>query len=315
MKHPPPIPALLLAFVLLLAACTKDDYAQCPGEVKIFFSLLSSESNPLEVDQMHLYIFNNCGTYLREYRDNAISRFDAQYFLDCPNLAPGSYRFVAWAGKENGCYATTPAPFIPGKTTYKEALLLLKHAGGVVESPMHHLFHSELQVAVTNQKDQRFTMPLTQLTNTIRVRIEGLPLENNTYILRIADNNCAYTFDRSFALHEGHPSGETITYTTHCTQDDSGHLNATLRVMRLMGSRRIPQLAIVNQADGKLLFPLDDQSGDLIEMILEAYTPNFDTTHTYDIVLRFFEDDSTGLKVTVSINGWDVQSEENELID
>jgi len=305
----------LLVFTLLITSCIKEDMSDCPGDVRVYFSLLSSESRPADVDRMHLYVFGADGLFYGEYRDNHIGSFTSQYYIDCPGLLPGSYRLVAWAGRDDNHYTTTPVSFAQGKTTYEDALLNLKHTGGLVTTPPHHIFHSELPVVVTFEKEQRFTMPLAQLTNTINVRTEGLPSDDNAYLFNIADNNCAYSFDRSFASHAGHLPDEPITYTIPCTKDDSKQLGATLRVMRLAHNRRTPQLQIYNKTQGTLLFPMDDQSGDLIGLILKAYTPNFETTHTYDIVLHFTGDDSTGFKVDVTVNGWKVKEQGGELVE
>ena len=305
----------LIAFTLLICSCTKEDNTQCPGDVRVYFSLLSAQSNPADVDRMHLYVFDANGLFLRDYRDPHIASFNSEYYIECAGLLPGSYRFVAWAGRDDSHYTTTPSAFAQGRTTYQEALLFLKHTGGLVSTHPHHIFHSEKLAVVTQEREQRINMPLAQLTNTINVRTEGFPSDDNAYLFNIVDNNCAYNFDRSFALHDGHLSDETFSYTTPCTKDDSKQLSATLRVLRLSGSRRIPQLQLYNKTQGKLLFPADEKAGDLIEMILKAYNPNFDTTHKYDIVLRFSEDDTTGLKVQVFINGWEVKEQGGDLID
>ena len=314
MHHRIKITTLILC-LLLVASCIKEDMIDCPGDVRVYFSLISSQSNPAEVDRMHLYVFDDKGLFKGEYRDNRVSSFNAQYYIDCSTLMPGNYRFVAWAGKDDNHYGTSPAPFEKEKTTYNEALLALKHSGGLVTAPPHHIFHSERTAAVTREKVQRISMPLAQLTNTVNVRTEGLPSDDNAYLLNIADNNCAYSFDRSFASHASHSADETFTYTTSCTKDDAKQLKASLRVLRLSENRRIPKIEIYNKTQGKRLYPVDDQSGDLIGLILKAYSPNFETSHTYDILLRFTGDDATGFKVKVIINGWEINEEGGELID
>ena len=306
---------VLFLGALLIASCIKEDLSQCSGDIRVYFSLVSPQSNPSDVDQMHLYVFDDKGLFKGEYRDNRVTPFGSGYYINCSDLPHGNYRFIAWAGKDDNHYGTTPAAFAQGKTTYNEALLVLKHSGGLVTAPPHHIFHSELSAVVTRDKVQRFNMPLAQLTNTINIYTEGLPADDNAYLFNIADDNCAYSFDRSFASHTGHPSGETFTYTVPCAKEDSQQLNASLRVLRLAQNRRIPQLEIYNKTQGKRLYPVGDQSGDLIGLILRAYSPNFETTHTYDIILHFTGDDATGFKVDVTVNGWKVKEQGGELID
>ena len=308
--------AVTFVCALLVFSCTKEDFSKCPKDLRVYFSLTNPQSNPEDVDRMHLYVFNDRGYFQDEYRDDRITHFSPDYYMTCSNLLSGKYRFIAWAGKDENHYATTPASFVKDKTTFEEALLTLKHPGGLVSTPQHTLFHSDLPVTVVNEKGQRFYMPLSQITNTIHISTVGLPTDDNAYLFYIVDNNCTYSFDNSFASHLAHSVNETFTYTTSCTKAENRQLNASLQVMRLAANRRVPRLEIYNKTAGKALYPVGDQSGDLIGLILRANPQNnFETTHTYDIILHFSGDESTGFKVSITINGWEVKEQDNELND
>ena len=311
----------MLVCTQLLSACLKEDMSNCPEQIRVYFTFtdihtLTGEGYPIDpddVDQMHLYVFSDKGYYLREYRNDRIVKFSNKYYIDCSDLLPGKYRFIAWGGKDENCYSTTPAPFVKNKTNFDEALLILKRAGGNVATP-HHLFHSDLPATVTYAKVQRFYMPLLQLTNTINIRTLGLPDDADNYRFNITDNNDAYTFDGSFATSVSDP---TFTYTTPCTKDKAGQLNATLRVLRLAENRHKPQLQIYNETADTLLFPTGSYSNDLIGLIQDAYAENdFDTTHIYDIVIVFGNgDNSTGFTFTIFINGWQVREQDGDLTE
>jgi hypothetical protein len=168
--------ALLLACTLLLFSCYKEDGANCPKFLRVYFTFSNKELNPANVDRMHLYVFDDKGYFVNDYRDDNIKGFSTDYYIECTGLNPGKYRFIAWGGKDERDYSVTPALFVKGKTTFDEALLMLEHSGNTVSSLPHHIFHAELQTAVvTSQKIQRFYMPLTQLSNTINIRTVGLP--------------------------------------------------------------------------------------------------------------------------------------------
>ena len=310
--------AILFAGALLQPSCLKEDTSNCPEQIRVYFDITSRATgdaiNPEDIDRMNLYIFCSKGYYLGEYQDDNITDFNADYFIDCSDLLPGKYRFIAWAGKDEQYYTATPAPFVKGKTKFEEALLELKHSNGIVAAGLHHLFHSELPATVTREKVQRFDMPLIQHTNTINIYTEGLPASANAYTFEIADNNCKYHFDRSFVACEH--SG--FKYVADCTKDNMHQLFSTLNVMRLADDRHTPQLQIYNKTAGTLLYPVGGQSGDLIELIRNANPDNdFELTHIYNIVFRFTdgggEDSPTRFTVTIYINGWQVRDQNDEL--
>ena len=313
--------AILIVNTLLLSSCLKEDMSNCPEQIRVYFDINTldgaDEINPNDVDRMNLYVFCNKGYYLGEYRDDHITDFDPDnYYIDCSDLLPGKYRFIAWAGKDENFFNTTPEPFVKGKTKFEKALLALKHSNGMVTDKVHHLFHSELPATVTNEKVQRFDMPLIQQTNTINIRTVGLLTDDCTYSFNITDNNNIYNFDSSFATDI---TDATFTYTAPFTKDGMHQLHSTLNVMRLAANRQTPQLQIYNETTGTTLYPFGNYSGDLIGLIKSAYPKNdFEKTHTYDIVLVFGNgngDGDTNFTMTILINGWQVREQNNDLVE
>jgi len=303
-----------LIFNMLLSSCIKDDLSNCPEQIRVYFSITTPEGadkiNPDDVDRMNLYVFNHKGYYLGKYRDEHITDFDADnYYMDCSDLLPGKYRFIAWAGKDERCYNTAPEPFVAGKTKFEEALLILEHSNDLVTEKVHHLFHSILPATVTKEKVQRFDMPLIQITNTINISTVGYPIDANDYTFEIVDNNCKYLFDRSFVTCPN----TTFKYAADCVKDELFQLHSSLNVMRLAADRNTPQLQIYNETSGTLLYPFGSHSSDLIELIMNAYPENdFDHTHTYNITLVFGEPkpSDTHIQLTIYINGWQVRNQD-----
>ena len=315
------ISATCSCMLLLLSSCIKEDMSNCPEEIRIYFQIPTPEGgteiNPLDVDMMHLYVFDKKGYYLGEYHDEYIPDFkEDEYFIDCSDLLPAQYRFIAWAGKDERFYATEPGLFVKGKTLFEDALLMLQHPNNIVSEEIHHLFYSDLSATVTVEKVQRFDMPLLQQTNTIRIHTVGFPADVDVYTFNIADNNCSYLFDHSFAdLSRAGVSNSEFTYTAPCEKDAGSQIRSKLNVMRLSGERHTPQLQIFNQTTGKLLYPADNNSGDLIELIKSFYPENnFDAVHIYDIVLTCVDpDEPTAFTVTILINGWVVSDQEDNI--
>ncbi|MDR2887903.1 MAG: FimB/Mfa2 family fimbrial subunit [Bacteroidales bacterium] len=298
--------AAAFTLMLLLASCLKEDLADCPEQIRIYFApetRAGDESNTAGIDRLHLYVFCEQGYFQAEYRDDNITAFGSDYYIDCSNLLPGKYRFVAWGGKDDGSYSVTPAPFVKGETTFDEAVLTLRRTGNTAAAVQRHLFHAGLTATVTYDRTQRFDMPLTQLSNTVSIRTAGLPAGDNSYTLRITDSNGSYKFDRSPA------SGDAFTYAAPCTRDAASQLSASLNVLQLSADRPVPRLEIYNETAGSLLYPAGNQTGNLVELIQGAYPQNdFNTVHTYDIVITFTP------AVTVSVNGWVVYSQDSELL-
>ena len=303
---------ILFVCTLLLFSCLREDVSHCPEQIRVYFTFPSYTINSADVDRMHLYVFDHKGYYLGEYRDDYIPHFNADYYMECSDLLPGRYRFITWGGKDEKDYSTTPSSFVVGKTTFDEARLIFEHPENVVSTPLHHLFHADLLATVTSAKVQRFDMPLKQLSNTINIHTVGLPFDTNAYTFNITDNCCIYTFDCS-AIPYVHP---TVTYTAPCIKDGANQLHASLNILQLAADRHTPQLEIYNQTANTVLYPVGAQSGDLIDLILSAYRfHDFETTHTYDIVLTFTGDESTGFAVAITVNGWQVHNQNEELVE
>ena len=315
--------ATLLVCTIFLFSCLKEDMSNCPEQIRVYFTFTNKHTlvgegypiDPDDINQKRLYVFSHTGYYLGEYHDAHIANFNEEYYIDCSDLLPGKYRFVAWGGQDESCYSTAlghsenPAPFIKSTTGFDEALLMLKHSGNDVTTPVHQLFHSSLPVTVTNTKIQRFDMPVMQITNTVNIRTAGLPAGPDAYRFQIIDNNDAYTFDGLFATGVSDP---TFSYTTPCTKDGTGQLSATLNVMRLAANRHKPQLQIYNETAGKPLYHTED----LIGLIQKADPNNdFDTTHIYNIDIIFDEGNDTNFTFTILINGWAVREQGGDLTE
>ena len=300
----------LIVGAFMLSSCIKENMSDCPEEIRIYFDVATRPDIQIkEIDKMNLYVFSDKGDYLGEYSDDNIRVFDAGYHINCSDLVPGNYHFVAWAGKHERDYSVMPEPFIKGKTRLYEALLILKHSDGIVINNIHHLFHAKMSATVTRKKEQAFFMPLVQHSNTINIYTEGFPVNDYSYIFEITDRNGEYKFDRSFAK-----THTDLTYLSDCQKDENNQLFSTLNVMRLSEDRNTPRLRIYNKTTGATLYPVGMQSGNLIELIKSAYPNNdFETTHNYDILFCFNGETETDMSVTIFINGWMVREQEGNL--
>jgi hypothetical protein len=304
------VSATACCILLLLTSCLKEDMSSCPEQIRVYFNINTPEGGDeidlASVDKMNLYVFNQKGYYLGEYRDDKIIGFTPEeYYIDCSDLLPGKYHFIAWGGKDERFYGTDPVPFVRNITRFEDALLMLRHQNTVSET-LHHLFFSELPATVTNVKVQEFHMPLSQMTNTVIIDIVGLSANKGDYIFNIVDSNCEYTFEGEFA-------SQKVPFTYTAPFDRAHH--ATLNVMRLSADRRTPTLHIINKTTGEKL-NLGNYSDNLIDLILSAdKNNNFDAKHTYHIRLFLDGGDPTNANLTIEINGWVVRNQDNSLVN
>jgi len=305
----------------MFSACLKESFYDCPESIRVYFNFdnRSGEDQSKHIDRMNLYVFDRYGFFLYEYRDDAVE-FSSDYYIDCSNLYPGSFRFIAWAGKDEDSYATQPGTFVRYKTTYKEAFLMLNQMDDLITDVIHPLFYSAIPATVTKTREQYFEMPLEIMTNTINIHTIGLPDDNNEYAFEIGDINSSYMFDGSLNLSNDLKTSESFKYVSPCDKDEKSQLYSTINILRLSINRYSPQLQIYDQTTGRSLYPANEgQTSNLIDLIRRANPNNdFEKTHTYDIVLNFGETDPTnpddnGLIIT--INGWEIREQDNNLYD
>lgn len=288
--------ALMTALTALLltgtGSCIKDDLSGCPDDrvrVQIMLDIETTRGTTAEnyqIDAVQLYVFDAQGAFVTTTTGGAYTP-DEDYFL-YPEIEPGDYRFVVWTNVGDH-YKTSGA-----SASLSELQLYLDHAADAcVRTDIPDLHHGILNDAeVVKNRINHFTIVLSPNTNRINVRVEGLPATADDYGFTITDDNGRYNFDNSFGLCAVLQYIRTSNFAT-------GQLGTSIKVLRLTDDRT-PAFAFVNDTTGEMLF-----ADNLIDMIRRAYavagiTVDFDTTHTFDIVLKF----DTQMRVTVSVNGW-----------
>lgn len=279
---------LLLLLSPLLTCCIKEDLSDCPTGLKVYFTYEPATYarrgiNESEVEKIDLFVFDSGGILRGVYTDEHPT-LSPDYFMGITSLPSGDYTFIAWCGVPT-YYKFGPHEMVPGQTRLTDALLYLDYENEVLNG-VQPIFHAHLPGYVSHEREQSFFLPLVQAYNTVNLSTEGLPQNDDTYRMRIYDNNGTYNFDYTFA-----DCGDLI-YTASCDKDVSGQLSATLNILKL-ASERSPILEITNVTQGTTLYRVD-----LVSLINEISTADYDTIHVYDIHLKF------GLDISVSINGW-----------
>lgn len=278
----------IFLLVLLFTSCIKEDLSDCPTGMKLYFTYepatyARTGINESEVERIDLFVFDAEGVLQAVYTDESPT-LSPEYYMRVDDLPSGDYTFVVWCGVPT-YYKIGPQEMRIGQTRLNEAMLYLDYEDEVLNG-VQPIFHAHVSEHVGNKRDQIISLPLVQVYNTVNLTTEGLSPNDDTYRMRIYDNNGTYKFDYTFA-----ECGDLI-YTAQCDKDSSGQLSASLNVLKLADGRD-PIFEITNVTRGTTLY-----RANLVTLINEITTTDYDTVHVYDIHLKF------GLDVSVSINGW-----------
>lgn len=305
MKRIISITTCLAIVILAMTSCFSDDLSDCPPEdkaVRVYFEIdaQTGAGDAEEIDRMSLFVFDAQERLVTVLKDDDVTLSGNYYMTLSPGV--GEYTFVAWANL-TGSYACTP--YKEGTTQLEEleAYLVADADNAVRQTPGLLYFARTDKVQVTATEDQYVTMLLNKNNNTVHVRTEGLPAGDHQYNLAISARNGSYKFDNSFASDT-----EEIHYITECTRDGASQLSGSLTIMRLARDRRFPVLKLEDTTTGETLY-----SGNLIDLILrleELSEPiDIEKSNVYNILLRFDAD----LNVSVSVNGWNIVTDEAEI--
>lgn len=306
MKRTLYIPYILAALLVTsLSSCFENDFVACPAQdtgLRVYFTY-HTQGEASEIDRISLFVFDEQGVLIALHQERDVV-MAAGYYISLP-LDEGKYRVVAWANLRD-CYGYNDCTV--GQTCFSDLELFIEKAedNTVRKAPHTLFFGSQAEVAVTQETNQYFTIPLQRNTNTIHIETSGLPPTDTEYELTISDYNGQYTFDNSFASNT-----EAIHYISDCTQNEQAQLCGSLTVLRLAAERNYPVLRIRKKTPGRseeLLY-----QAKLVELILKLQEKDpsitFENTHQYYFHLKF----DTDLNVTVGINGWEIMEDETEI--
>ncbi|MEG1635220.1 MAG: FimB/Mfa2 family fimbrial subunit [Rikenellaceae bacterium] len=308
---------ILLALCCTLFSCVKEDLSLCPDfNVGLTFSytlnVADEDKFADEVKVIGLYIFDSNGKYVGFQSENNIT-FSKEYQMPV-SLAPGIYDFVVWANYDpkfyEVCSVKDHLPLEVGKSTFAEAMLLLKNTEGVVGAELPDLFHGIVTRAEIKESGvQRQKIMLIKNTNVCNVK-----LQNTESILRFitkapaAELQMEITGDNGFMSFDNSllPQMPQIIYKPYKTV---GGAEFDFEVMRLRMERKM-MLRVIHPTTGTVVLEKD-----LIQLILKSgevkSNEDFDRIDNYDIVIAFGENVATD--ATITINGWVVEQPESDL--
>ncbi len=299
-----------LLFLFTAYSCVKEDQSDyCEDVVSNSFRVYydysqTSRSGSYETAELlHLYVFDEQG-YLLDipYEDVSPRVGETDYYTEL-DLEPGEYHFVVW-GNLTGCYYVTPSEPVPGVTHYDDIMVHLERdENNSVTSDPHNLYFGDfLGKTVTGQEEERVDIEIVRNTYRINVFIDDpdnvIP-EDTELTLVITDKNGSFRFDNTVLDDEDLAE---LSYSMTFESGQTYKFETSLSLVRLEYERST-MFRLYNSLTGELVY-----EDDLIDMIQNAEI-DLVGEFEFDILLQI-----RGGKVYITINGWEVTLDDNQVI-
>ena len=206
--------ALLCILSFLMTSCDSffEDEGDCEVThiIKFVYDMNLKWANafPSEVNSVNLYIFDNEGLFVKEYRESGdqLSNPDFAIQLDLP---VGSYKFLAWCGLDNPMATEesfTVTPPIVGQTSLQDVICSLNTQSSSIyggddngnvysNKRLYFLYYGFLEETLVDNHDgstYEYTILLTKDTNHIRIilqELNGDDLNPDDYAVTIESAN------------------------------------------------------------------------------------------------------------------------------
>ena len=298
---------LILAFLILIPGCIKEDLSDCGITVHFTYTRnLSYEDKFTEnIDQVSLFLFDGNGVFLEEYTRQAKDLNDQSMDI---SLLLGDYQLVAW-GNLNENYEIIPS-FIKGETKIEDAILTLNRIQDTVKDFPTPLFYAGVAKAkIESPYPGRKTveMDFMKNTNAVHIRAKGLPIDfenpedsNEIYEFKIVSTNGNYTFYNTVL-------GNPLTYipTNSVDVENKIYLSDFVILRELNDKSTDSRLVITRKKNGQpeeVLFNIDLE--DELIKYSKRQGRDGDLDREDDFILEIDFNETHGA-VTITINGWE----------
>ena len=286
--------SIISCMLIAMSSCIKEDWSDCPdGEIVqmkfTYNGALDLEANAPAIKTVTTFVFDENDQFVT-YKTWPVNGniLDNQFDLRLPE---GKYNLVSWVNLDDPYYVT------PDIEQLKYAIPADKIAGDIP-----FLFFGEQEIEVVKNEENTVLVPLEEITNEIRITINGMSLAADPYLFVIKDNNGAYTFDGDFA------DCEEFSYQTTATTNPATHtIKGSMTVLKLTNDSH-PYFSLIDK-DGEII-PLKDQNGDwvdeidLVALVLSQF-PDYDFSRRRVHDIEFFFD--VNMNLTLKIVDWNEQ--------
>jgi hypothetical protein len=319
------------AAALLLSAvswsCVREDFSDCPpippvpSDQTLWLEFVPGAMDmtipPGDMKLAVVYMFDSAGGLFQAL---AIENpaFNTPYDTGV-DLGSDTYDIVAWINPTEPYSVNLPWPRFTRSDQSGGILSLILPEDGIIDETLPMLMHGSLDDVPEPTTDTPLEVTLISNVYDLNITAQGVPLNGDTYMLQIRDNNGSYDFagnylDSPDILYQVTVTASPIPGNPAAT----GDLVFDMRTLR-MGLGRNPELTLVNLTTGQQIYPLDMGHADLVDMI-DTTVPDADFTSdfTYDIVFDCsdsFEEGRVTVEPTVTIEGWKVKKDDYDIIE
>ena len=290
-------------------------------------NLIGHDAFSTSVEKVHLFIYdNNTGKLVMDKTEDASNLLsgldlglngDSEKSYMKVNLAPGSYRLVAWCGldesdQNNAFYLSNT------KAGYSECNVKLKDNNQPVNLEKYeHLYHGSVasaQVPTAPHSTVVIPVELTKNTNDISVWVQHTTstFDDGDYTVVYTDANGTMNFDNNALTNDNileyHPH-TTSTLTSDSEYNGSivksGALIAHISTARLMAHRSEDAKLEVRDKEGKVIYSLP-----FIKYLtqMQTFTSDhqyyLDCEDTYNCTFYLTGDAGNWLPMQIIINNW-----------
>lgn len=351
---------LAAVFFLALSGCVKEDLSDCPEpeqgivlRYRYDLNMDYADKFAERVENLQAFIFDGEGIL----RDTLVPPVGAGTITPGwerkVNLPAGDYSIVTWAGSDNfydhyyhassnGDASGYRPGVILGRTRLEDMKMFLKYEPASdfpddktpCDADLKDLYHGMVQhVTVPAEGFTAITTPLVKNTNTIRIRIDGLPklrsgANEGDFELSVTGCNSHYKYDNTIG-----DEASSLRYIPSRSRIENGSLHADIRTLRLMRPESDPlgnasMLLDIRYKPGRLdickdvnlvdlilsgKIPARDAQGNLLtdsEGKQEYVSPTLeylDRQDLFEIVYEIEENPADGSPVfTVYVNDWKI---------
>ena len=308
--------------VVALSSCESiyEDLAPCPHGVSLRFvydyNMEYANAFPKKVDCLTLLIYDHEGGYVGTRIVTGPELQDEAYRMQL-DLAPGTYRFVAYGGMACDRSSFVFAQPAPDKGVRQEETGVVLDADLTlpVREKLHDLYRGNLTLE-TADLYREGTVEMMKNTNNIRVvlqQMNGSPVNDGDFEFEITDDNVRFAWDNDLI------SNGTVTYVPWASgQASTGMTNdggevvvayAEFSVSRLM-TKNSPKLVICRVSDGNEVVNIPLNNYLLLlksDLYAQMHAQEFLDRESEWSLVFFLDENNRWVKTYIKINDWTVR--------
>ena len=288
--------------------------------------MLNSNSFAEQVDEVHLFVFDDEGTYIKTIHDKGDHIKQANYNLTLTNLRKGDYHLVAVGANNENKDALSHlelTKMISGETRVQDLTAKLKglDAGAIFKTALNNYLIGQIATAESS-KQVNFTIPTKKINEQIRVVLideSDRELTTDDISVRLDDLNGHREIKFNYDVIS---KGSTLTYHPYHykkvqPRDNTGlshtpeKINATaaeFSTLRLTEKQELK--LILTDKNGKTIFNkniidllyLLKAEGDIASNM--SFQEYLDREDNFAISLYVSADTTTWIVSKIVINGW-----------